>query len=78
MEPVYIGLTGMILIVAAWIVSIPQTPPLRLSLTYFLGSLLLTIYSILQGDPIFTTLNTLATIFSLYNAYRAFKLSRQG
>lgn len=75
MNPTYIGFAGMILIVVAWVVSIPQTPPLRLSLTYFFGSLLLTVYSVLQGDPVFTILNTLASIFSLYNAYRAFKVA---
>jgi lipid-A-disaccharide synthase-like uncharacterized protein len=66
-----IGLTGMVLIVAAWIAAIPERPPLRLSLVYFAGSLLLTIYSILLGDPVFTVLNALATFLSLYNAVRA-------
>ncbi len=72
MDPVYLlGLTGMALIVAAWLVSIPDKPPLRLSLIYFAGSLLLTIYSIARGDPVFTALNALASLLSLYNAVRA-------
>ena len=74
MDPVYLlGLTGMALIVAAWLVSIPERPPLRLSLVYFAGSLLLTIYSIARGDPVFTTLNALASLLSLYNAVRALR-----
>ena len=73
-----VGLAGMVLIVVAWLVSIPERPPLRLSLVYFLGSLLLTIYSIAVGDPVFTVLNGLAALLSLYNAVRALRFSRQG
>lgn len=73
-----VGLAGMVLIVIAWLVSIPERPPLRLSLIYFAGSLLLTIYSIAVGDPVFTLLNGLAAALSLYNAVRALRFSRQG
>ena len=71
-----IGLSGMVLIVIAWLVSIPERPPLRLSLIYFAGSVLLTIYSIMLRDPVFTTLNALAAALSLYNAARALRFSK--
>lgn len=71
-----IGLSGMVLIVVAWLVSIPERPPLRLSLIYFVGSVLLTIYSIMLHDPVFTTLNALAAALSLYNAARALRFSK--
>ncbi len=80
MEAAYrtlIGLSGMVLIVVAWLVSIPERPPLRLSLIYFAGSVLLTLYSILLGDPVFTVLNALAALLSLYNALRALTASRK-
>jgi len=72
-----IGFTGMALIVAAWLVSIPERPPLRLSMIYFAGSLLLTIYSILLGDPVFTLLNALASLLSLINAIRALRVGQR-
>jgi lipid-A-disaccharide synthase-like uncharacterized protein len=72
----FVGLAGMVLIVVAWLVSIPERPPLRLSLVYFFGSLLLTAYSVMLHDPIFTTLNALAALLSLYNAVRALRFSK--
>ncbi len=72
-----IGFTGMALIVAAWLVSIPERPPFRLSLIYFIGSLLLTVYSVLLGDPVFTVLNALSSILSLYNALRALRTAKR-
>ncbi len=71
-----VGFAGMLLIVFAWLVSIPEKPPLRLSLVYFVGSVLLTIYSIALGDPVFTILNAAAAALSFYNAVRALRFSR--
>jgi lipid-A-disaccharide synthase-like uncharacterized protein len=71
-----LGVAGMLLIVAGWAISITAVPPLRLSALYFAGSVLLTLYAILQGDPIFTTLNAAAALLALANILRA--LSRRG
>ncbi len=70
-----IGITGMAFIVAGWALAITTVPPLRLSILYGIGSLLLTVYSILLGDPVFTALNTMATLLACVNAVRA--LSRR-
>ena len=74
-DPVYLlGIAGMALIVAAWLVTLPrEPPPLRLSAVYFAGSLLLTLYAVLRGDPVFTALNALAAVLSLANAVRALR-----
>ncbi len=71
-----IGIAGMLLIIVGWAVSITSLPPLRLSTLYFAGSLLLTIYAILLGDPIFTTLNALAAVLALANILRGLKQAR--
>ena len=71
-----IGIAGMLLIVAGWAVSISAVPPLRLSTLYFAGSILLTVYAILLGDPIFTLLNAAAALLALANILRA--LTRRG
>lgn len=69
-----IGLTGMIILVSSWL---PQTIetiktqrcPLNIKfiLLYTISSLLLTIYSILIKDIVFTLLNFLAFFQSLIN-----------
>jgi hypothetical protein len=68
-----IGITGMLLIVIGWIISIPDIPPLKLSILYMLGSTLLIIYSYLVNDPLFFVLNIGAAGVSGYNALRAYK-----
>ncbi len=68
-----IGVTGMAFIVAGWALALTSVPPLRLSLLYGIGSFLLTIYSIVQGDLIFTALNSLATLLAVINIVRALK-----
>ncbi|MEN3015539.1 MAG: lipid-A-disaccharide synthase N-terminal domain-containing protein [bacterium] len=70
----FIGITGMIILVSSWI---PQTIetlktqkcPMNINfiILYTLSSLLLTIYSILIKDIVFTTLNLLAFIQSFIN-----------
>ena len=78
MDPVFaIGITGMLFIVAGWAISITSLPPLRLSTLYFIGSLLLTVYAILQHDPVFTILNAAAALLALINIIRTLKLRRQ-
>lgn len=74
-----LGWLGFGILVAAWI---PQTwetiksgytnMNVAFILMYFSSSLLLTIYSILTGDTVFTALNGLLTIGSGINMY--FKL----
>ncbi len=75
MEPLtLVGLAGLTLIVAAWLVSLPaEPPPVRLSLTYFAGSVLLNFYAAALGDPVFTLLNGLAALLSLANAVRGLR-----
>lgn len=78
MDPVFtLGIIGMLFIVAGWAVSITSLPPLRLSTLYFIGSLLLTVYAVLQRDPIFTALNAAATALALVNIIRTLKLRRR-
>ncbi|MCE4614293.1 MAG: hypothetical protein F7B60_02000 [Desulfurococcales archaeon] len=69
-----IGITGMMLIVVGWIISIPDIPPLKLSLLYMLGSCSLVVYSYLVNDIIFLVLNIGATAVSGYNALRAIQV----
>jgi len=77
MDPVFaLGITGMLFIVAGWAISITSLPPLRLSTLYFVGSLMLTIYALLQHDPIFTTLNAAAALLALANIIRTLKLRK--
>lgn len=71
-----IGLLGLICIVAAWV---PQTiktikdgtSSIQLSflILYIVGSLSLTVYSIVLFDPIYLALNSLATLQSTINLY---------
>ena len=71
-----IGLLGLLCIAAAWI---PQTVKTirekrcdigkSFLILYILGSISLTVYSILNFDPIFLALNLLATIQSVINFY---------
>lgn len=71
-----IGLLGLLCIAAAWI---PQTVKTirekrcdigkSFLILYILGSISLTVYSILNFDAIFLALNLLATIQSIINFY---------
>lgn len=75
----FIGLLGLLLIVIAWAASLTSPPPpLRLTVLYLLGSLLLTLYSILIGDPIFTVLNSMATVLALINVVRRVRSCLRG
>ncbi len=67
MEPLAVGVAGMVFIIAGWVLSSPTPPSLRLSLPYLSGSLLLAVYAFLIGDPVFTILNILASIVALNN-----------
>ena len=68
-----LGVAGMTLIVAGWISSLDRAPPLRLSLLYSAGSVLLAAYAASIGDPVFLVLNLAAAVFSAVNAWRAVK-----
>ena len=72
-----IGLTGMCLIILGWIISIKTIPPLRLSLLYGIGSLLLAIYAYSLSDVLFLLLNSMATTLSFINVIRALKEARE-
>lgn len=73
------GWAGFGILVAAWI---PQTLDtikkgntqmnLAFIILYFTSSLLLTIYSVLTEDPVFTALNALLTLGSGINLYYKF------
>lgn len=71
-----IGVAGMTLIVAAWLLSWEEIPSPRLSALYGAGSALLTIHSVTIGDPIFSVLNAAATTLALVNLARATLRSR--
>ncbi len=74
MDVIYsVGLAGMTLIVAGWLISLDTIPSPKLSGLYGLGSTLLAAYAYLLGDPVFLTLNTLAAAVSLYNFQRAIR-----
>jgi MtN3 and saliva related transmembrane protein len=72
----FIGILGLLCIAGAWI---PQTAKTirekrcdigkAFLLLYTSGSISLTVYAILNFDPIFLSLNLLATIQSLINFY---------
>ncbi|NPA04783.1 MAG: hypothetical protein GXO09_01630 [Crenarchaeota archaeon] len=70
MAALAVGLAGMILIIAGWVVALRSIPPIELSILYAAGSLLLTLYAYMLGDPIFTALNALAFIIALANIAR--------
>jgi MtN3 and saliva related transmembrane protein len=71
-----IGILGLLCIAGAWIPQTAKTirekrcdigkPFLSL---YTIGSISLTVYAVLNFDPIFLALNLLATIQSLINLY---------
>ena len=65
-----IGLAGMILILAGWVISFKTIPDIKLSLLYGIGSFLLTIHAYILGDIVFIVLNALATIISVVNVFR--------
>ena len=72
----FLGWAGFGILVAAWI---PQTwdtikagstsMNLAFIIMYFTSSLMLTIYSVLIDDPVFTALNGLLTLGSGINMY---------
>ena len=76
MVPLAIGVAGLLFIVVAWAISLTDVPPLRLSVLYFLGSLLLTVYAVMLKDTVFTVLNASATILALANIYRRLQKNR--
>ena len=67
-----VGVTGMVLIVAAWLLGLKDVPSPRLSALYGAGSALLTIHSVALGDPVFSVLNAAATLLALANLVRWF------
>ncbi|MET1102120.1 MAG: hypothetical protein ABWW69_06585 [Pyrodictiaceae archaeon] len=75
-EALLIGVAGMLFIAAGWGLAIKDIPPLKLSILYTIGSMLLTIYSIMINDPVFFALNLLATILALINIARALTLTK--
>jgi F0F1-type ATP synthase assembly protein I len=70
---VLIGVAGMVLIVAAWLLSLKDVPSPRLSALYGVGSALLTVHSLTIGDPVFSILNAAATALALINLARWFR-----
>ncbi len=70
MAALAVGLAGMLLIIAGWVVALRSIPPIELSVLYAAGSLLLTVYAYMLGDPIFTSLNALAFLIALANIAR--------
>ena len=74
-----LGIAGAALIVVAWAVALRMPPPpVGLSGLYAVGSLLLTLYAIKRGDPIFTLLNGLAFILAVVNVLRVRGVYRAG
>ena len=69
-----IGVVGMIFIVTGWILSLDVVPSPKLSGFYAIGSILLAYYAYSLGDPIFLSLNLLASIIAVCNLIRAIKL----
>lgn len=77
----YVGMVGLLLILAGWVYEFWQTVrsgragvPLSFALLYGAGSLLLTLHSIELGDLVFIILNAAATLIAIANA--AFAVSR--
>ena len=65
-----VGVTGLSLIVIGWGLAFDVVPSWRLSAFYGVGSVLLSMYSYLRGDPIFLILNLAASILAFINLYR--------
>lgn len=70
-----IGWLGLCILACAWIhdaIKILRTGkntiPLRFTLLYIIGCVLLTIYSVLIGDTIFIILNAMAAISAIFHA----------
>lgn len=83
-EPYYIGLAGLILLLIAWIPETIKTirekrspVELKFSLVYALGAASLMTYAYLLGDGIFTILNLLTMLMALMNAYYSVKENKQ-
>jgi len=77
----YIGIAGLVLILAGWIWEFLQTlksnkagVPLSFALLYGAGSMLLTLHSMALGDTVFIVLNAAATLIAAANA--VFALTR--
>lgn len=69
-----IGVIGLLLIAGGWALTIIRRsppPPLDLTIVYFTGSVVLTVYAIWERDPIFTALNAASSALSLVNIFRA-------
>ncbi|MCS7104136.1 MAG: hypothetical protein NZ954_01035 [Thermofilaceae archaeon] len=66
----WIGVAGMVLILAGWVSSFNEVPPPKLSFLYAIGSALLVYHSLTVGDLVFTLLNSAATILSTVNLAR--------
>lgn len=74
-----LGWIGFGILVSAWIPQTWETVKaghtsinIAFIIMYFISSLLLTVYSVLIGDPVFTALNFMLTLGSGINLY--FKL----
>jgi lipid-A-disaccharide synthase-like uncharacterized protein len=69
-----LGLAGLLLIAGGWAISLQgPPPPLRLSVLYFSGSVLLTIYALFLGDAVFFVLNSAAALLSLLNILKSLR-----
>ncbi|MDP3741742.1 MAG: hypothetical protein Q8R15_00335 [Candidatus Micrarchaeota archaeon] len=82
-EPYYIGLAGLVLLLFAWIPETLKTIrekkspiELKFSIVYAVGSAALMTYAYLLGDLIFAILNLLTTLLALMNAYYAVKKTK--
>ena len=71
----YIGIVGLLLILAGWVWEFLQSMksnkagvPLSFALLYGAGSLMLTLHSIALGDIVFIILNAAATLIAAANA----------
>lgn len=67
-----IGVLGLIFIALGWAISIKDIPPIKLTLPYLLGSVLLTVYSILEWNLVFIVLNAASALLSGINMIRGF------
>ncbi|MFA6328769.1 MAG: hypothetical protein WCY41_04955 [Candidatus Micrarchaeia archaeon] len=78
----YIGIVGLLLILAGWVWEFLQTlksnkagVPLSFALLYGAGSFLLTLHSMALGDIVFIILNGAATVVAAANAVFALQRS---